>query len=434
MQAFLNMRASDSHADATFRPKNWREKLLRLYPNGSVSLTALTALMPSRGLGAEADPQFYWFNKNLPGQAAAVTAIYTNAALSSAYTSGGVAGDILWIVATEDDSGASEFRPGHQVLLRDTSNLNVDCNAKVLSVSKSSTTVTMQVKLLEADDNASGVNDLSDCDRVLIIGNINPEGSEMPDSISYDPSKDTNYTQIFRNSLSLTRTRMRTKVRYGTTTYQEAKRDCLELHGIEMEKAFLWSIATEGVGANGQPERTTDGLFASVPSTNKSDFTADTDFAGKTWLQSGGDWLDKWLEVLFRYGSKSRTAYVGTGTVLAINKLIKNNGYFQYTPKTTSYGIQIMEWVTPFGTIDMFTHPLFSHEVTNRYNMLLFDPSNLGYVYIDDTFFQKDDRMKEGSWVNIDGIKEGYLTECGLEIHFKQTMMRLNGFGSDSAV
>ena len=114
MQAFLRMRASDSHADATFRPKNWREKILRLYPNGSVSLTALTALMKSSSTD---DPEFYWFDKALPTQAAAVTGVYTNAICTAAYTSGGVAGDTIYVTGTEATTGNSEFRVGHTVML-----------------------------------------------------------------------------------------------------------------------------------------------------------------------------------------------------------------------------------------------------------------------------------------------------------------------------
>lgn len=430
MQAFLNMRASSSHADADFRPKNWREKLMRLYPNGSVSLTALTALMPSESTN---DPQYYWFDKGLPKQAAAITAgeIYTDAALSTAYVSGGAVGATLYVKCVEDDlTGASEFRAGHQVLLQCSTDLTVGVNAKVLSVNKTSTFTVLAVKLLEADDNST-TNDLSNADRVLTIGNINPEGSQMPDSISYDPTKHHGFTQIFRTSLSLTRTRMRTQVRYGTTTYQEAKRDCLELHGLELEKAFIWSILTEGTGTNGQPERTTAGLMSLIPAANKSDFRTDADFHGYTWIQSGEEWIDKWLEVLFRYGARSRTAYVGSGTLLAINKLIKNKGQFVFTPQTTKYGIKVTSWDTVFGSIDLYMHPLFSFEPSYRYSMMLFDPSFIRYRYIDDTFFQKDDSLKTGTWVALDGIKEGYLTECGLEYYHTDTLMLLNGFGYD---
>lgn len=428
MQAFLRMRGSSSHADSTFRPKNWREKILRLYPNGSVALTAMTSLMKSSSTD---DPEFNWFDKTLPTQAATVTGRYTNLACSSAYTSGGVIGDTVYLTATEAATGNSEFRVGHIVMISYSADSTMRVIGKVTYVSKVSTTVTLGVRLLEADDNSSSY-DISDADRVIIVGNSNPEGSQMPDAVSYDPTKHSNYTQIFRSSLSLTRTRMRTKVRYGSSTYQEAKRDCLELHGIEMEKAFIWGIPTENTGDNGQPERTTGGLLYHVDSSNLSDYTTDTDFTGKTWLEGGKKWLNKWLELLFRYGSRNRTAYVGSGTVLAVNELVENIGFYNYTQKTVAYGIQIMEWVTPFGTIDMYIHPLFSYESQWRNSMLLFDPINIEYRYIDDTFFQKDDRLKDGTWVALDGITEGYLTECGLEIHHGKTMMFLNKFGSDA--
>lgn len=428
MQAFLRMRASDSHADATFRPKNWREKILRLYPNGSVSLTALTALMKSSPTD---DPEFYWFDKALPTQAAAVTGVYTNAICTAAYTSGGVAGDTIYVTGTEATTGNSEFRVGHTVMLSYTVDPTMRVVGKVVSSSKVSTTCTLGIKLLEADDNSSSY-DLSNADRILVIGNMNPEGSQMPDSVSYDPTKHYNLTQIFRTSLSLTRTRMRTKVRYGSTTYQEAKRDALELHGIEMEKSWLWGVMYEGVGTNGQPERSTGGLLSYIPTANISDYRSDTDFTGKDWLTGGKDWLNKWLELLFRYGSRNRTAYVGSETVLGINKLVENLGFFSFTDKTTSYGIQIKEWITPFGNIDMYIHPLFSYETQWRNAMLLFDPSNIEYRYIDDTFFQKDDRLKDGTWVSLDGIVEGFLTEAGLEIHHPETMMLLTGYNRDA--
>jgi len=111
--------------------------------------------------------------------------------------------------------------------------------------------------------------------------------------------------------------------------------------------------------------------------------------------------------------------------------MVKNRGDFQFTPQTTAYGIQITKWITAFGSIDLYTHPLFSYEPSNRYSMVMFDPSNIRYRYIDDTFFQKDDSLKTGSWVALDGIKEGYLTECGLEIYHTDTLMLLNGFGYD---
>ena len=45
--AFLGIRGTGSWVTDQ-RPKNWRESILFLYPNGMAPLTALTAKMPSQ--------------------------------------------------------------------------------------------------------------------------------------------------------------------------------------------------------------------------------------------------------------------------------------------------------------------------------------------------------------------------------------------------
>ena len=284
--AFLGMRGNGDWATDQ-RPKNWREKILQLYPNGDAPLTAILSMMSSQSTD---DPEFNWWTKSLATQAADVTEVYTNAAMSSAYTTGGVAGDTVFVKVAE--ASAKEFRAGHQVLLINTSNYADNTNGKVLSVILNGASSQIAVKLLQADPTTTGI---ADVDRILIIGNINSEGGVMPNAIAYDPTKHYNYTQIFRTPLSITRTARKTKLRTGDQ-YKEAKREALELHSIEMEKAFLFSYRTEGTGSNGKPERTTGGLIPAIvaSSGNVSAFTSDTDFTNSTWLENGEEWLDKW--------------------------------------------------------------------------------------------------------------------------------------------
>ena len=316
------------------------------------------------------------------------------------------------------------------MLLRNTDNYADDTNAKVTSVVLNGASSYIAVKLLEDDPTTTGI---ADCDRILIVGNINPEGGAMPSAIAYDPSKHYNYTQIFRTPLSITRTARKTKLRTGDQ-YKEAKRECLELHSIEMEKAFLWGIRTENTGDNGKPERTTAGLVRSVidNSGNVSDFTSDADFTDTSWLSGGEEWLDIQLEQIFRYGSQDRLAFAGSGVVLAINKLIKEYGNYEFTSKTTDYGIKVKTWSTPFGDLHIKIHPLFSYEVTNRNCMVVFDPKDLNYRYIDDTKFYADPDKQNTGRNRIDGSDEEYLTEAGLEFHHYAKTGYLTGFGSDN--
>lgn len=422
--AFLGMRGTGDWATDE-RPKNWRQGILRISPNGMAPLTAVLSKMPEEKVD---DPEFNWWTKGLPAQRGTVTEVYTGV-LSTAYTTGGAAGDTLYVnVSTE--ATCKEFRVGHQVLLRNSSNYADDTNAKVVAVVLNGTSSYVAVKLLEADPTTTGI---ADCDTILVIGNINPEGGSMPNAIAYDPTKYTNYTQIFRTPLSITRTARKTRLR-TEDSYKEAKREALELHSIEMEKAFIWGVPTEGTGDNGMPERTTGGLVYNIVNNggNVSDYTTQTDFTDVTWLDSGEEWLDQELEETFRYGALDKLAFCGSGVILAINKLVKEYGNYEFKPTTKDYGIKVTEWHTPFGMINMVTHPLFSHETTNRNTMIIFEPKGLRYRYIDDTTFYPDPDKQNTGRGRIDGTDEEFLTECGLEFHHPIKCAYLNGFGSDN--
>ena len=433
MAGFLGMRGTGDFTVDGQRPKNWREMILYLYPNGSAPLTAILSKMASEKVD---DPEFNWYTKTLSQQAATITGIHTVAALNSAYTGAtAVAGDTLYVKMAEAD--AKEFRPGHQVLFRLSTDVNVDKNAKVTARTLAGANSYLTVKLLEAD-NTSG-NDISDATRLLVVGNINAEGAGMPDAISYDPVKLYNKTQIFRTPLDITRTAKRTRLRTGDA-YKEAKREALEYHSIEMEKAFLWGIMTETTGSNGKPERTTQGLIptikANVPA-NVVDFRtwSTANLSGANWTEAtdgelpGELFLDAMLEQLFRYGNKEKLALVGSGALLGINRLVKAKGTYEFTSSTKDYGIEVVEWKTPFGRVNCITHPLFSFEPTNRNSMVIFEPANLKFRFIDDTTFYADGEKQNTGPNRIDGTKEEFLTEAGLEYHHPAGWGYLNGIG-----
>lgn len=422
MTAFLGLRGTGDWATDQ-RPKDWREMILYLYPNGSAPLTAMLAMMKRE---KPTDPEFNWWTKTLPLQGGAVTNIYTDSAMTTAYVSGGVAGDTLYVKLAE--AVCKEIRPGHQVLLRDESDLDVDVNAKVTARTVNGANSKLAVKLLEDDDNSAS-GDLSDCDRILVNGNINAEGASAPTSIAYDPVKWYNYTQIFRTPHELTNTNKEIRLRTGDQ-FQENKRESLELHSIEMEKAFLWGIRSENVGDNGKPERTTGGLIPVAKANGVTgNYTTDSDYSGQAWLTGGETWLDAKLEETFRYGGTTKLALCGSGTMLGINRLAKNSGTINITPETTSYGIQVMSWITPFGKIMLKTHPLFSYEATNRNSMLVFEPKNLKERPLRNTRYLTNRQAND-----VDAIKDEWLTETGLEYHHPETFAWLTGFNQLNVV
>jgi len=428
---FLGMRGTGDWVDGQ-RPKNWREQILYLYPNGQAPLTAILSMLNSEKTD---DPQFYWWTQEQTTVGGAVSGIYTLPDLSNAYTSGGVAGDVVYVQITT--TLANRIREGHQILLRDSDDYRVDVVGKIIGVTRGTTNSVLAVRLLEDDDNSPD-HDLSDCDTFKIIGNINPEGGEMPDAIALNPTKVYNYTQIFRTPLSITRTARRTKLRTGDQ-YQKAKAEALEMHSWEMELAYLWGIRTENVGDNGKPERTTMGIINFIRQyapANCDDYTLNTDYSGKAWTTGGEDWFKAMLEQIFRYGAEEKLALVGSGALLGIDALAMAGGQVNLQPAQKVYGMQIREWITPFGTIYMKTHPLFSYDATTRNMMIILEPKELTYRYIDDTTFYGESSSKkhpEGyGQRRVDGTNEEFLTEAGLEFGLPQKCAVLNGVGLDN--
>lgn len=428
---FLGMRGNDDWVTDQ-RPMNWRQQIMYLYPNGMAPLTAILSMIGNESVD---DPQFHWWTQEQTTVGGDVEGIYTLPDLSVAYAGGGVAGDMIYAQITT--ALGNRVRAGHQILLRDASDYRVDVTGKVTDAIRGTTNTVLSIRLLEADDNSPD-NDLTNSDVFKIIGNINPEGGETPDAIALNPVKVYNLTQIQKTPLSITRTARQTKLRTGDQ-YQKMKSEALEMHSWEMELMFLWGIRTENIGDNGKPERTTMGVINFIRQyapANCDDYTLNATYAGQTWVAGGETWLKNMLEQVFRYGAEEKLCLCGSGFLLGIDALAMTGGQVNLQPAQKVYGMQIREWITPFGSIQMKTHPLFSYDATTRNMGILLEPKEMQYKYVQDTTFYGESTQKahpEGyGQRRVDGTNEEYLTECGLEFGLPQKCALLNGVGLDN--
>jgi len=420
---------------------NWRNAILRLFPNGSAPLTAIISQIKSSKLTD--GPTFHWTTKALPTQRAAVTGVYIDSTMGTAYVyvthqaTYGIAGATVYVKMAL--ASLDNFLPGHIILLRDASRSGVDVRGRVLTKKADAANSYLAVKLLEADDNdaSAATYNLTSVDTALVIGSAFAEGSERPEALVQDVVACYNHTQIFRTAVDLTRTALQTTLRSGDPL-KEARRDALEQHSIEMEKAFIWGVYTAGTDpTTGKPLRTTQGIVDFIKDhapANVLDYTTDSDYSGKSWAAGGEDWFDASLEQLFRYGSNEKLALCGSGALLGIQRLAKQGSMITLTPQSPAYGLKILEWITPFGSIYLKTHPLFSYETTNRNTILIIEPKNMEYKYIQDTVLHEDTSWKEGGGSGKDALEEDYLTEAGLEFHYPDACGILNGVGNANAV
>jgi len=425
----LGLRGTGSWVDGQM-PRNFRDGILFLYPNGMAPLTAMLAKLKSSKTD---NPKFEWFEQTLPVQGGSFTAtdVYEDAAFSdNTWGATAAAGTLCHVKVAA--AVAQEFRIGHIAMLRDASDVSADIRGKVTDVNLNGASSRISIRLLEAATAAK----LAAHDYVCVIGNSNPEGGVIPDTISYDPNALYNYTQIFRTPMEITRTASLTRLRTGDAK-KEMMRQALELHSIEMEKAFWFGLRSLGTGSNGQPERTTGGIIKWIQdnaSTNCFNFYTDSDYDQKTWVAAGGgmDWLNESLEQVFRYGRPEKLAFCGSGALLGIQRLAETFGSINIIPGQTKWGINVRTWETPFGTIHLKTHPLFSYNAMDRNRIVLIESENLVERYITQTKLKKDNGEDVAGWQAIDGTKQEYLTETGLEIHHAHTFAILDGVGLDN--
>lgn len=425
--AFLGMKGTGQFA-ADERPENWRQGILREYPNGVAPLTAILSMMDSEPTD---DYSFNWWTKTLPNETADVTGVYTDITLASAYTTAARAKDsFLYVKMAEAD--VVKFKEGLAVHLLDKSNTTKQAFGKTTQIVQDGADSYVAVKLIEAIA-SSGATGL---DFIRIIGTINAQGAARPKSMLNTPVKYSNFTQIFRDPLSLTRTAIQTKLR-TVESRREARREALEFHAIRMEKAFYDSVASESIGDNGQPETTTRGIIpfvrANAPD-NVDSYVRNSDVAADTaWVTGGKAWLNERLEILFRYGDTAKLGICGSGALAGINNLAETFGTVNLVPRQVDYGLQVVEWVTPHGILYLMTSPLFTQDVTKRNSIMVVEPRKLVFRYIQDTIFKSDvdyDNMTSSDF-GIDGSEEEFLTEAGLEVHFPNHMGYLEDVGVD---
>lgn len=423
-----------------------RSMVLELWPNGGVNLFAMTQKLPKRELD---NFSFSWLTYTYPRRGGTITNLYTNAVMSSAYTSGGVSGDVLYVKVAE--AVADHFVAGKEACLRYSLDPTCDVRAKVTGVSKNGADSRLTVQLLEDDDNSLYSYDLSDADIVFLMGSMNPQGGTMHTPIRYKKTKTTNATQIFMGPVKMTRTQTRIATRqYGKSPQKamgEAKLDGLNLVAHEIEMAFHIGSYYEGTGDTGEPETAMRGLATSIQEfapENTSVYNLDTDYTGLDWTVGGEDWINEYLNTIFSKspvgpnpvgGGQRRPAYCGLSALSALKTLAKEGTTMEIQPKETVYGFQLHEWWSDYGVVELYVHPAYNLESSMMRTLMVFDWSMLTYCTLDDLQYYDDPGFIQNNWGHtgkVDGVLETWLAEISLEVHNPSLGCVLHGLGLDN--
>jgi hypothetical protein len=375
------------------RPKSWRGVIQREMPQ----VAPLNVMLAGTKNEAVDDPEFNWFDKSIQTRHTAVN--YSTGYASTATT------------VTVDS--AKYFRAGDLI-----KNVSTDEVMRVTADPTSSTSIVV------ARGWGSTAAALTDNDTLFCVGSAIAEGADVRSGLYIDPTKRYNYTQIFRHPLSLTNTGKATMLRTGSA-YQEQKRDALEQHTMDMERAFFFGVRNEDLTGD-EPKRSTGGLSAYI-TTNVTTVSGGT-LTHVAWMT--------FLKTIFKYGMNEKICFCGNQFMMALEGLAEFRGTVNLATSANVYGIQLRKWVTTFGTIYFKLHPLFN-EITEHSKMGFFiEPKRLIYRYLAGNGENRNTKLlKNRQSPGQDRTVDEYLTECGLEVHNERTMgilKNVNAFSTTS--
>lgn len=363
-----------------FRPTNYRELFTLLEPNGTAPLQALLAMTQSEETD---DPKFNHFRDELPNRVLKINNVggYDAAATSIVVDA---ADDIKFVVA---GTLITNLRTGE--VMRATAAGNSGTNT--LTVSRN--IGTSGLTILDNDD-------------LAITGFADQEAGNSPDPVSFDPTVDFNYTQIFKTSVSVSGTLQNTFLRTGSKE-QEALMKALKFHMGDIERTMFFGQRHIENAATATPRRYTGGLLNLIP--NVIDVASA--FASAN-VMTEREFDRTLIETIMRWGNNNeKVAFCGPRAVSNLMEIGKNR--WQPTQVDNAYGVSFTRYTTFAGDLLVYLHPMFRQIPSLQQSMVILDMTQMKYRYMKsrDTQLKRDVHDDD-----FDGAKHFYMTECGLDL------------------
>ncbi len=247
---------------------------------------------------------------------------------------------------------------------------------------------------------------------IVIIGSAFAEGSSSTalSSLGTKVSSVSNYLQIFRKSVEITKTMANTELYGGADRPYQRKKKGIELMR-DLERAFLFGQPLEDTNSRdstlAHARRTTGGIDYFI-STNATD-------AGGALTESE---FEAFLRLVFRYGSNTRYLFCAP-LILSVISLWAQ-GKLQMFPKDKTYGIAISQYLSPHGTVNLVKELMLENaggvSSTSFYGGYAFavELEDVVYRYLQNRDVQFETDIQHPA---DDFYKDQYICEVGMEFH-----------------
>jgi len=250
--------------------------------------------------------------------------------------------------------------------------------------------------------------DHASAEYVFKIGTAFQEGSTASELSTKGTivSEKTNYCQIFRKSVEITRTMANSELYGGADRPYQRKKKGIELMK-EMERTFYFGEPNSQTKNSTYPTRVTGGIdyFLSTNDTG----------AGGTLTESE---FETFLRKVFRFGSNSRYLFSAPLILSVISMWAQ--GKLQMFPKDKTYGVAITQYVSPHGTVNLIKDVALEHagviSNTAYYGGYAYaiELEDCVYRYLQNRDVQMEtDIQAPGD----DSYKDQYICEVGMEFH-----------------
>lgn len=369
---------------------DFASNLLTQVPNGTAAMFALSSGM--KNLAATDTIINWWEEQHLSG--------YTQA-------NGAVASTVTTAVTVDDGS----FITANSIFE------NQNTGEFVFITAVSGNVLTMVRGFA-----GSTPHNIADNDGFQLISSAFEEGSDKPVAIANMGQPRSNYTQIMRNAWNVTGTAKVVQFYTGDKVAKNRKDGSL-FHAESIERAIMFGRKTAG-SKNGQPFRTMDGFDAMI----KTNVTA----AGGTtnWTQ-----LDAFLRSIFEVNIQGqpneRIAFGGNGAISVLNQIARLNSEIRIDVGQTDFGLEIVRWRTPYGSISLMTHPLFNENPFWTNDMRIYHPGAIELRWLRRT--REDAYDEDGERAGADADFGVYTSELTCKYGVEKTGGRLTGMTAGAA-
>ena len=381
--------------------KSFSNMILRLFPNGSAPLFALTGEAGRKKAKAS---EHGYFTKHFaivrPKINGAIAVVGTTTIVLDS-TTGLVPGMVLQVPSTRE-------------------------NIRILTVVDAT-----DITVTRSFGSVTG-STIADNEDLILVGNAQTEASLRPTERSMASAYVPNYTSIIRNAWALSDTARASLAEAGFNNVAENKMDAMAFHSTDFETQMIWGqpVSPAVDATSGKLIHATQGFIDAMNQYASGNIQT----AGATTTYSQ---LVTLTEPAFSYstskdamGRKERVAFVDNIAMKVLHDIGMASADVNMTIESTTFGMEFTNFRTYKGTIRLLEHPILT-EMGNGTTgtMLIFDLPTVSVAYLDGRDIKKEeyDGSGDSTGSGIDAVGGSLTSEFATEFHSPPTCGIVNG-------